>query len=160
MWDFVYARRLLSNGTYRAIHGAVLGFERCAVAKDRRILDARHPDGAPVYRIEETKPLLGSSRAPRMEALNNGGGTRRTTLRATPRKDAPGPDDRGKAARAGRGGALGLEDALLRGLEAQTADRWVRRYVRGGSAQKLELCAGPWRRKPQSCWSWRHKSST
>ena len=28
----------------------------------------RHPDGTPVYRVEETKPLLGSSRAPRMEA--------------------------------------------------------------------------------------------
>ena len=26
LWDFVYARRLLSNGTYRPIHDAVLGF--------------------------------------------------------------------------------------------------------------------------------------
>ena len=26
VWDFVYARRLLSNGTYRPIHDAVLGF--------------------------------------------------------------------------------------------------------------------------------------
>ena len=34
-----------------------------------RALEAlRHPDGTPVYRVEETKPLLGSSRAPRMEA--------------------------------------------------------------------------------------------
>ena len=98
VWDFVYARRLLSNGTYRPIHDAVLGFERCMVAKARRILDApprhlaqvktdclltqrlpkrfterlralealRHPDGTPVYRVEETRPLLGS-RAPRME---------------------------------------------------------------------------------------------
>ena len=33
MWDFVYARRLLSNGTYRPIHDAVLGFEHCMVAK-------------------------------------------------------------------------------------------------------------------------------
>ena len=40
VWDFVYARRLLSNGTYRPIHDAVLGFERCMVAKARRILDA------------------------------------------------------------------------------------------------------------------------
>ena len=33
-----------------------------------RALEAlRHPDGTPVYRVEETKPLLGS-RAPRMEA--------------------------------------------------------------------------------------------
>ena len=93
VWDFVYARRLLSNGSYRPIHDA-------QVAKARRILDApprylaqvktdclltqrlpkrfterlralealRHPDGTPVYRVEETRPLLGSSRAPRMEA--------------------------------------------------------------------------------------------
>ena len=82
VWDFVYARRLLSNGTYRPIHDAVLGFEHCMVAKaclltqrlpkrfaERlRALEAlRHPDGTPVYRVEETKPLLGS-RAPRMEA--------------------------------------------------------------------------------------------
>ena len=40
VWDFVYARRLLSNGTYRPIHDAVLGFEHCVVAKARRILDA------------------------------------------------------------------------------------------------------------------------
>ena len=33
-----------------------------------RALEALHPDGTPVYRVEETKPLLGSSRAPRMEA--------------------------------------------------------------------------------------------
>ena len=34
-----------------------------------RALEAlRHPDGTPVYRVEETRPLLGSSRAPRMEA--------------------------------------------------------------------------------------------
>ena len=100
VWDFVYVRRLLSNGTYRPIHDAVLGFEHCMVAKARRILDAPprylaqvktdclltqrlpkrfaerlralealcHPDGTPVYRVEETRPLLGSSRAPRMEA--------------------------------------------------------------------------------------------
>ena len=77
-------------------HDAVLGFEHCMVAKARRILDylaqvktdclltqrlpkrfterlraleaLRHPDGTPVYRVEETRPLLGSSRAPRMEA--------------------------------------------------------------------------------------------
>ena len=110
VWDFVYARRLLSNGTYRPIHDAVLGFEHCMVAKARRILDApprylaqvktdclltqrlpkrfaerlralealRHPDGTPVYRVEETKPLLGS-RAPR-SGPNNGGGTGWTTL--------------------------------------------------------------------------------
>ena len=36
VWDFVYSRRLLSNGTYRPIHNAVLGFEHCMVAKARR----------------------------------------------------------------------------------------------------------------------------
>ena len=37
-------------------------------AERLRALEAlRHPDGTPVYRMEETKPLLGS-RAPRMEA--------------------------------------------------------------------------------------------
>ena len=36
VWDFVYARRLLSNGTYHPIHDAVLGFEHCMVAKARR----------------------------------------------------------------------------------------------------------------------------
>ena len=35
VWDFVYARRLLSNGTYRP-HDAALGFEHCVVAKADR----------------------------------------------------------------------------------------------------------------------------
>ena len=145
VWDFVYARRLLSNGTYRPVH------EHCMVAKARRILDApprclaqaktdclltqrlpkrfterlralealRHPDGTPVYRVEETKPLLGSSRAPRMEAESpkqrrwNGVDDPKKPLPggqlpaahgpAGHRKDAPGPDHCGEAARAGRG---------------------------------------------------------
>ena len=112
MWDFVCARRLLSNGTYRPIHDAVLGFEHCMVAKARRILDApprylaqvktdclltqrlpkrfaerlralealRHPDGTPVYRVEETRPLLAAGRrAWRRSAPNNGGGMGWTT---------------------------------------------------------------------------------
>ena len=49
------------------------------------------------------------------------------------RKNTPGPDHCCEAARAGRGGAPGVQDALLR-----AADHWVRRYVRGGSAQKLD----------------------
>ena len=121
-WGFVYARRLLSNGTYRPIHDAVLGFEHCMVAKARRILDApprylaqvktdclltqrlpkrfterlralealRHPDGTPVYRVEETRPLLGSIRAPRRRsAPNNGGGTGWMTLKATAWRATP-----------------------------------------------------------------------
>ena len=113
VWDFVYARRLLSNGTYRPIHDAVLGFEHCMVAKARRILDApprylaqvktdrlltqrlpkrfterllalealRHPDGTPVYRVEETNRCSAAGRrAWRRSAPNNGGGTGWTTL--------------------------------------------------------------------------------
>ena len=165
VWDFVYARRLLSNGTYRPIHDAALGFEHCMVAKARRILDApprylaqvktdclltqrlpkrfaerlraleelRHPDGTPVYRVEETRPLLGS-RAPCMEAgaPNNGRGGR--PYKPLPgghlpaahgpaghRKDAPGPDHCGKAARAGRGGAPGPGGAGCAGTCAGAA---------------------------------------
>ena len=40
VWDFVYTRHLLTNGTYRPIHDAVLGFEHCMVAKARRLLAA------------------------------------------------------------------------------------------------------------------------
>ena len=155
VWDFVYARRLLSNGTYRPIHDAVLGFEHCMVAKARRILDApprylaqvktdclltqrlpkrfaerlralealRHPDGTPVYRVEETKP---GSRAPRMAQTTEverggrpykplpGGQLPAAHGPAGHRKDAPGPDHCCEAARAGRGGAPGVQDALLR----------------------------------------------
>ena len=184
VWDFVYARRLLSNGAYRPIHDAVLGFEHCMVAKARRILDAppvktdclltqrlpkrfaerlralealRHPDGTPVYRVEETKPLLGSSRAPRMEA-------ERPKQRRWNGVDDPvnhclagnsllltGLPGTGKTYLARtivarlreQGEAVHLVSkthcsAQNLGLGAQTADHWVRRYVRGGSAQKLD----------------------
>ena len=109
VWDFVYTRRLLTNGTYRPIHDAVLGFEHCTVAKARRLLAAppryvkqvktdclllqglpksrqesvealtrlRRQDGAPVFRVEECKALLGRSAPPRMEA-------ERPALRRTP----------------------------------------------------------------------------
>ena len=186
--DFVYARRLLSNGTYRPIHDAALGFEHCMVAKARRILDApprylaqvktdclltqrlpkrfaerlralealRHPDGTPVYRVEETKPLLGS-RAPCMEA-------ERPKQRRWNGVDDPvnhclagnsllltGLPGTGKTHLARtivarlreQGEAVHLVSkthcsAQNLGLGAQTADHWVRRYVRGGSAQKLD----------------------
>ena len=157
MWDFVYARRLLSNGSYRPIHDAVLGFEHCMVAKARRILDApprylaqvktdclltqrlpkrfaerlralealRHPDGTPVSRVEETKPLLGS-RAPRMEAER------------PKQRRWNGVDDPISAVHLVKTHC----SAQNLGLGAQTADHWVRRYVRGGSAQKLDWGGG------------------
>ena len=177
VWDFVYARRLLSNG----IHDAVLGFEHCMVAKARRILDAqvktdclltaaearealrqralealRHPDGTPVYRVEETKPLLGS-RAPRMEAERpkqrrwNGVDDPISHCLAGNSLLLTGLPGTGKTYLARtivarlreQGEAVHLVSkthcsAQNLGLKAQTADHWVRRYVRGGSAQKLD----------------------
>ena len=159
VWDFVYARRLLSNGTYRPIHDAVLGFEHCMVAKARRILDApprylvqvktdclltqrlpkrfterlralealRHPDGTPVYRVEEAvagQPgAAHGGGAPQTTEVEWGGRPRGPLPSgqlpaahgpAGHRKDVPGPHHCGEAARAGQGGALGVQDALLR----------------------------------------------
>ena len=93
-----------------------------------RALEAlRHPDGAPVYRVEETKPLLGAAHgggAPQTTEVEQGGRPRGPLPGgqlipaahgpAGHRKDVPGPDHCGEAARAGRGGAPGVQDALLR----------------------------------------------
>ena len=177
VWDFVYARRLLSNGTYRPI----LGFEHCMVKTDcvltqrlpkrfterLRALEAlRHPDGTPVYRVEETRPLLlGSSRAPRMEAERPkqrrwngvddkplpGGQLPAAHGPAGHRKDAPGPDDCGEAARAGRGGAPGVQDALLR---AEPGPGGRRRPTTGCAG----TCAGA-ARKSWTGWWWRRSRS-
>ena len=75
VWDFVYARRLLSNGTNRPIHDAVLGFEHCMVAKARRILDA-----PPRYLAQVKTDCLLTQRLPKrfterllaLEALRHG----------------------------------------------------------------------------------------
>ena len=50
-------------------------------AERLRALEAlRHPDGTPVYRVEETKPLLAAGRrAWRRSGPNSGGGTEWTT---------------------------------------------------------------------------------
>ena len=102
-----------------------------------------------VHRVEETRPLLGSSRAPRMEAERpKGGGTGWTTLKATAWRATPccsGPGA-GKTHLARtivarlreQGEAVHLVSkthcsAQNLGLGAQTADHWARRYVRGGS---------------------------
>ena len=56
------------------------------------------------------------------------------------RKDAPGPDDRGEAAQAGRVRLVSKTHCSAQNLAlgAQTADHWVCRYVCGGSAQRLD----------------------
>ena len=161
VWDFVYARRLLSNGTYRPIHDAVLGFEHCMVAKARAhpgraaALPGAGEDGLPAdaaaaEALRGAAAGAGGAAPPgrhaglprgRDEAVAgqpgaaHGGGAAQTTeverggraYKPLPggqlpaahgpaghRKDAPGPDHCGKAARAGRGGAPRLKDALLR----------------------------------------------
>ena len=174
-------QRLLSNGTYRPIHDAVLGFEHCMVAKARRILDA-----PPRYLAQVKTDCLLTQRLPhgaaagaggaappgrhaglpcgRDEAVaqrpgaTHGGGAAQTTeverggrpYKPLPggqlpaahgpaghRKDGPGPDHCGEAARAGRGGAPGVQDALLR--DGQPLGAQVR--VRGQRA-KAGLAGG------------------
>ena len=171
VWDFVYARRLLSNGTYRPIHDAVLGFEHCVVAKGRHILDA-----PPRYLAQVKTDCLLTQRLPKrfmerllaLEALPPGrhaglprrrdeavagqqpgaahrGGAPQTTEverggrprgplpggqlpaahgPAGHRKDVPGPDHCGEAARAARR-CTWCPSALLRAEPG--ADHWVRK---------------------------------
>ena len=95
--------------------------------------------GTRIRELPEEQQPVGSSRAPRMEAEVERGGRPYKPLpggqlpaahrSAGHRKDAPGPDDCGEAARAGRGGEFGVQ-ALLRAEPGG----WGRR----GSAQKLD----------------------
>ena len=112
----------------------------------------RHQDGTPVFRVEECKPLLGRSAPPRMEA-------ERPALRQDPLEHCAagnsllltGLPGTGKTYLARKivarlreqGEAVHLVSkthcsAQNLGLGAQTADHWVRRYVRNGSVQKLD----------------------
>ena len=126
-------------------------------AERLRALEAlRHPDGTPVYRVEETKPLLGS-RAPRMEAERpkqrrwNGVDDPISHCLAGNSLLLTGLPGTGKTHLARtivarlreQGETVHLVSkthcsAQNLGLGAQTADHWVRRNVRGGSAQKLD----------------------
>ena len=117
----------------------------------------RHQDGTPVFRVEECKPLLGRSAPPRMEAerpalpaVARGGGPP-GALRGRQLPVAHRPAGTGKTYLARKivarlreqGEAVRLVSnthcsAQNLGLGAQTADHWVRRYVRNGSVQKLD----------------------
>ena len=177
VWDFVYARRLLSNGTYRPIHDAVLGFEHCMVAKARRILDAPPRYLAQVKtdclltqrlpkRFTERLRALEALRAPRMEAERpkqrrwNGvddpvnhclAGNSRCSraCRAPERRTWPGPLLRGCESRARR----------CTSSQRRTAPRrtwaWGRRRPTTGCAG---TCAGA-ARKSWTGWWWRRSRS-
>ena len=191
VWDFVCAWRLLSSGTYRPIHDAVLGLEHCMVAKARRILDAPPlpgagedglpADAAAAEALRGAAAGAGGAAPPgrhaglprgRDEAVAgqpgaaHGGRAAQTTEversgrpreplpggqlpaahgLAGHRKNAPGPDHCGEAARAGRGGAPGVQDALLRaepgpgGADGRSLGAQVRAW---GQRAKAGLAGG------------------
>ena len=107
---------LLTHGCRSASRSGCGRWRRCATRRARR---------STAWKRRSRCWAAAGRRAWRRSAPNNGGGTGWTTLsatawRATPccsraaahRKDAPGPDHCGEAARAGRG-APGVQDALL-----------------------------------------------
>ena len=133
-----------------------LALQQPFAERPRELEALRHPDGTPVYRVEETKPLLGS-RALRMEAERpkqrrwNGVDDPISHCLAGNSLLLTGLPGTGKTHLARtivarlreQGEAVHLVSkthcsAQNLGLGAQTADHWVRRYVRGGSAQKLD----------------------
>ena len=139
VWDFVYARRLLSN--YRPIHDAVLGFEHCMVAKARRILDA-----PPRYLAQVKTDCLLTQRLPKRFA------ERLRALEALrhPGRHAGLPRGRDEAVAGQPGAAHG-------GGAAQTTEveRGGRPYkpLPGGQLPAAHGPAGRWRRSRS--WTWR-----
>ena len=153
----------LRNGTYRPIHDAVLGFEHCMVAahpgraaalpcagEDGLPADAaaaealhgaaagvgalRHPDGTPVYRVEERPKQrrwngvddpISHCLAGNSLLLTGLPGTGKTHLART---IVARLREQGEAVRLVSKTHCSAQNL---GLGAQTADHWVRRYVRG-----------------------------
>ena len=106
-----------------------------------RALEAlRHPDGTPVYRVEETKPLL-SSRAPRMRrsAPNNGGGTRWTTQKATAWRATP---------------------CCSRACRAPERRTWPGPLRRGCESRARRCTWCPRRTAPRRTWAWGRRRPT
>ena len=102
-----------------------------------RALEAlRHPDGTPVYRVEETKPLLGSSRAPRMEAERpkQRGRPRATAWRATP--------------------------CCSQACRAPERRTWPGRLLRGCKSRARRCTWCPRRTAPRRTWAWGRRRPT
>ena len=156
VWDFVYTRRLLTNGTHlrrrarlRALHGG----QGPAAAGGARFVKQVTDQGLPKSRQES----LEARAPPRMEA-------ERPALRRWRKVEDPlehcaagnsllltGLPGAGKTYLARKIGARLREQgeavhlvskthcsAQNLGLGTQTADHWVRRCVRNGSVQKLD----------------------
>ena len=142
--DFSQAFAYVSNGTYRPIHDAVLGFEHCMVAKARRILDAAALPGAG----EDGLPADAAAAEALHGAAAGAGGA------APPGRHAGLPRGRDEAV---AGQQLG---AAHGGGAAQTTEveRGGRPYkpLPGGQLPAAHGPAGHWKDAPRSrSWTWR-----